>query len=264
MCRLLGWAGSSPRTLGEVLGEPGRSTFTNLSKLHDDGWGVASVAEPAMAPTVARSTSPAFSDELLAQATSTSNAACLVHFRKASPGLVVDLANTHPFVYGTVAFAHNGSISPQARLDEIVTGPWRERLVGTTDSERYFLAVMSEVEAGRSMTEAIDTVVTRVTREFETSSLNAMFLTPEALYVVNSHDPARAPGPEMEPDGQPYYQLRVRRSADLVVVASSGFPQTDEDGWEMLRNHTLLVVDLLTVGTTTLPLGSNQFVGSHE
>ena len=262
MCRLLCWASTSPRTLGEVLGEPGRSAFTNLSKLHDDGWGVATVAHPGMVPTVSRSTSPAFSDELLAETAITSSSACLIHFRKASPGLVVDLGNTHPFIYGSVAFAHNGSVLPQARLDELVTGPWRERLVGTTDSERYFLAVMSEVEAGRSMIDAIDTVVTRVTREFETSSLNAMFLTSEALYVVNSHDPGRVPGPEMEPDGQPYYQLRVRQSPDLVVVASSGFPQTDEDGWEMLTNHTLLVIDLLTVGTTSLTLGSNQCVPS--
>ncbi|HEY5104050.1 MAG TPA: class II glutamine amidotransferase [Acidimicrobiales bacterium] len=263
MCRLLCWATTSPKTLGEVLGEPGLSKFIELSRLHNDGWGSAGVEPTGSAPQVSRSTSPAHSDELLDTSVGAPYSGCVVHFRKASPGLAVEMRNTHPFIFESVAFAHNGSIDPQERLDELLAPRWRERMVGTTDSERYFLAVMAEVEGGRELSEAIDVVVTRITREFETSSLNAMFITPSTIYVVNSHDPDKSPGPYMEPDGKPYYQLRLRRTVDTVVVASSGFPQSDDEGWEMLDNHTLLTIDLVSATTSVASLGSRDIVASR-
>src|SRR5258708_33320636 len=42
--------------------------------------------------------------------------------------------------------AHNGALHPQDRLGDLVTPAWQPRLVGTTDSERYFLHVMSRLE----------------------------------------------------------------------------------------------------------------------
>jgi predicted glutamine amidotransferase len=263
MCRLLCWATTSPKTLGDVLGEPGLTKFTELSKLHNDGWGIAGVEPTGSSPQVQRSTSPAYVDDALGASVSASYSGCVVHFRKASPGLAVETRNTHPFVVDSVAFAHNGSIGPQERLDDLLAPQWRERMVGTTDSERYFLAVMAEVESGLELSEAIDVVVTRITREFETSSLNAMFITPTSIYVVNSHDPAKSPGPDMEPDGKPYYQLRLRSNVDTVVVASSGFPQSDDEGWAMLDNHTLLTIDLSSATTSATSLGSREIVASR-
>ncbi|HUX04402.1 MAG TPA: class II glutamine amidotransferase [Acidimicrobiales bacterium] len=263
MCRLLAWVSPSPQSLGEVIGGPGLSAFTNLSSLHDDGWGTAAIDEVGKTPKVTRSTLPAFRDALFRETVALRYRACIVHFRKASSGLAVEMRNTHPFVFDEVAFAHNGSIWPQSRLDEIVPEHWRHHLVGTTDSERYFMAVMAEVAGGMTLAQAIDATVTRLTRDFEVSSLNAMFVTPDALYVVNSHDPAQSPGPEMEPDGEPYYQLRMRVSADSLVVASSGFPQRDDDGWATLDNHTLLMVDVRTLATKRSELGSRAFVSGH-
>jgi len=263
MCRLLCWATTSAHTLNEVLGEPGFAKFTDLSRLHNDGWGLAGVARPGSLPHVQRSTSPAFSDALLDEIADDRYRGCVVHFRKASPGLTVEMRNTHPFVYESVAFAHNGSILPHERLDDLITPRWRDRMIGTTDSERYFFAVMAEVESGLGISDAINDVVTKITRGYQTSSLNAMFLTPDALYVVNSHDPSQSPGPAMEPDGAPYYQLRMRRTPDSVVVASSGFPQSDDEGWEMLANHTLTTIDILSATTMTTSLGSREIAGSR-
>ena len=263
MCRLLGWVSSSPRTLGEVIGASELSAFTNLSRLHDDGWGTAALDDAGKAPRVTKSTLPAFRDGLFRETVGLKSRACIVHFRKASSGLAVEARNTHPFLYEDVAFAHNGSILPQSRLDEIVPDYWRHHLVGTTDSERYFMAIMAEVAQGMTLAQAINATVTRLTRDFEVSSLNAMLVTPDTLYVVNSHDPAQSPGPEMEPDGQPYYQLRMRVAADSLVVASSGFAQRDDDGWETLSNHTLLTVDVGTLSTEQSALGSRDFVSGH-
>jgi predicted glutamine amidotransferase len=263
MCRLLCWASTSPRRLEDVLGESGFTEFTNLSRLHNDGWGLASVAQPGSTPDVEHSTSPAFSDKLLGEIVTFPFCGCVVHFRKASPGLPVEMRNTHPFVYDSIAFAHNGSILPQERLVDLLAPRWRDRMTGTTDSELYFLAIMAEIEGGLAITAAIDVVVTKITREYETSSLNAMFITPTTLYVVNSHDPAKAPGPEMEPDGKPYYQLRVQRTSNTLVVASSGFPQSDDAGWETLPNHTLLTIDIGTATATATSLGSREILASR-
>jgi predicted glutamine amidotransferase len=263
MCRLLCWATTRAQSLTEILGEPRLGEFTSLSQIHKDGWGVAGVTQPSSTVRVERSTLPAFSDELLNEFATVRFCGCVVHFRQASPGLRVEMDNTHPFVHDSFAFAHNGSILPHDGLDDVLTPRWRDRLTGTTDSERYFLAVMAEVDDGADIAEAIDTVVTRITRDYEASSLNAMFITPQTLYVVNSHDPAKGPGPEMEPDGAPYYQLRLRQTSDAVVVASSGFPQTDDEGWETLPNHTLLTIDLASVTTTTALLGSREILASR-
>lgn len=231
--------------------------------MHDDGWGFAGVEDIGSTPRVERSVLPAFRDELLSTFTTTAFSSCVVHFRKASPGIPVELKNSHPFLYGNVAFAHNGSIHPLERLDDLLTPQWRGRMTGTTDSERYFLAVMAQVEKGLDLSTAINVVVTKITRDLETSSLNAMFLTPNSLYVVNSHDPAKSPGPDMEPDGKPYYQLRLRRTSNAVVVASSGFPQLDDEGWETLANHTLLKIDLTSTATTASSLGSKEILASR-
>ncbi len=263
MCRLLGCVSSSSRTLSEVIGEAGLSVFTDLSSLHDDGWGAATLGDNQKTPTVTKSTLPAFRDDLFRETLAVKTRASIVHFRKASVGLAVEMRNTHPFLYGDVAFTHNGSISPQSRLDEIVPPNFQQHLIGTTDSERYFMAVMAAIADGLTFAEAIDTVITRLTRDFEVSSLNAMFVTPEALYVVNCHDPGQTPGPAMEPDGQPYYRLRMRRKADSLVVASSGFPQDDDDGWETLANHSLLIIDVKTLATQQFDLGSRNFVFQH-
>lgn len=260
MCRLLCWASTSAQRLEDVLGQSGFTDFTNLSRLHNDGWGLASVAQSGSTPRVERSTSPAFSDKLLGEIVTSPFCGCLVHFRKASPGLRVEMSNTHPFVHGSIAFAHNGSILPQGRLNDLLAPRWRSRMTGTTDSEHYFLAIMAEIEGGLAITAAIDVVVTQITRDYETSSLNAMFITPTTLYVVNSHDIAKAPGAEMEPDGKPYYQLRMRRTLDTVIVASSGFPQSDDEGWETLPNHTLLTIDIATATTTTASLGTRKIL----
>ncbi|HWD97180.1 MAG TPA: class II glutamine amidotransferase [Acidimicrobiales bacterium] len=260
MCRLLCWASTSAETLVDVLSEPRLNAFTDLSRIHRDGWGLAGVIQPSSTPVVERSTSPAFSDARLGEIAESAFRGCVVHFRQATPGLPVELPNTHPFLFDDIAFAHNGSIHPQERLDELLTTSWRDRMTGTTDSERYFLAVMAEIENGLDLATAIDVVVTRITRDYDASSLNAMFITSESLFVVNSHDPAKAPGPEFEPDGQPYYQLRLRQTSDTVVVASSGFPQSDDEGWETLPNHTLLTIDLAAAATTSAPLGSLEFV----
>jgi predicted glutamine amidotransferase len=272
MCRLLGWVAQSPLTLRDVLGEESFVAFASLSRIHADGWGVAyadgdghgngrvqlersitcALTDPAFQETASRVAAPAG----------------LAHLRWASPGLPVELRNAHPFRHGDTAFAHNGGIYPFERLTELLDDEWRAQLTGTTDSEHYFLAVLAEMRAGGvDAPTAIERVAGRLAREFTPSSLNAMLLTPEALYVINCHDESIRPvvPPGRDPDSidrmveaaeqqAPYYDLRYRRGDSCVVVASSGFAQPEGGGWRAVSKNAVLVVDRATLEITEVPL----------
>ncbi len=100
--------------------------FSQLSSVHCDGWGLAAW-DDADDLIVIRDTGPAMREPgLLAECARVSTDAALLHLRKASVGLPVTPANTHPFAVGSVAFAHNGYFPPNAAgvelLDELGAG----------------------------------------------------------------------------------------------------------------------------------------------
>jgi predicted glutamine amidotransferase len=234
MCRLLGWAGRRPTTLADLLGEDDLAAFTGLSALHGDGWGVARSTARGVAvrkrPDAAR-TSARFDREARTRRTDLG----LAHLRRATLGLSVGPANTHPFTDGRIAFAHNGSISPPSALDDLLLSRSLDRRRGTTDSERYFLAVAERLDAGATPEEALRTTADAIAGTARFSSLNCLLLTPEALYAFCRIHPD---GP-IEDDDPEYYTLRYRASGDAVVVASSGWGA----GWRDLADGDLLVVE---------------------
>ena len=266
MCRLLGWAARRPVTVADALGGAEFAAFTALSRQHADGWGMAwwPPGPPSFdAPQVERSTTCAADDDRFAELTKSAPAdAGVVHLRWATPGLPVIAANTHPFVRGRMAFAHNGAIHPLDRIHELVPAGWASQLVGTTDSERYFLSIVARVSKGEVLPQAVGSVVRRIFESFSPTSLNAMLLTPDALHVISAHDRARVPmmrassggaTSSMEPDTA-FYELSYRADANSVVVASSGFPQPVSEGWQRLANMTILRIDRGTLATSTVTL----------
>lgn len=247
MCRLLGSVSRSPVTVDHVLGDE-RERFLALAAKHGDGWGHAASTRPGhldvrKAPDSARS-SAAFAD-----VTATRPArASLTHLRWATLGLGVRAENTHPFTDGVVAFAHNGSIDPPHLVDSLVAPDLAATRRGDTDSERYFLAVLSRMREGVDEADAlVATVADLVAAPGGSVSLNCMLLTPRALYAVSSHDPDSYD----EPD---YYPLLHRSTGTSVVVASTGW--TDTAGWTTLGNGRMLVVDRETLATTVRPVAA--------
>jgi predicted glutamine amidotransferase len=158
----------------------------------------------------------------------------LVHLRWATLGLRIDAANTHPFTDGRVAFAHNGSIQPPAALDGLLSERSLRRRRGTTDSERYFLAVADRLRDGASPADALRTTADEIAATTPFTSLNCLLLTPKELYAFCRFDPD---GP-LEDEDPEYYTLRYRASGDAVVVSSSGWGRD----WQELANGDLLVV----------------------
>jgi predicted glutamine amidotransferase len=243
MCRLLGWATRVPTTLTDLLGAGDLTGFTELSTKHGDGWGVARSTRRGVrvrkSPDAART-----SVEFARWAGRRRADLGLAHLRWATLGLGVDRDNTHPFTDGRVAFAHNGSIRPPAGLDRLLDDRSQRRRQGTTDSERYFLAVAQLLRDGAAPQEALRGCADEIAASMEFTSLNCLLLTPEKLYALCRYDPTG----RWEDDDPDYYRLRYRVAPDAVVVGSSGWG-TD---WRELANGDLLVVGRRTLDTTVV------------
>jgi predicted glutamine amidotransferase len=243
MCRLLGWASRVPTTLSDLLGEQDLDEFTALSSKHRDGWGVARATATGVKvhkrPDAARD-SRSFHAWARGHATDLG----MAHLRWATMGLSVGIENTHPFTDGHVAFAHNGSVLSASSLDGLVDSDVRRLRRGTTDSERYFLALLTRLRSGATPREALRETVDEVAATSSFTSLNCLLLTPEELIAVCRVDPA---GPLEDKDPE-YYDLRYRVTHDAVLVSSSGWGS----GWHDLANGDLLVVARGTLQTSVI------------
>lgn len=245
MCRLLGSVSRTPVTLDEVLGD-GRQDFLGLARKHGDGWGHAWSSDRDL--QVRKDPGSALtSPELADLAASQPALAAVTHLRWATLDLAVGTENTHPFTDGTLAFAHNGSVEPPSVLDALIAPDLVGQRRGTTDSERYFLALRSRLRYEEPRTALVRTVEAIVDSGGVINSLNALLLTPTHLYAVCSYDPASDDDPN-------YYPLLHRRVDDRVVVTSTGW--TDSTGWNTLSNGQLLVVDRATLTTSVVPVAN--------
>jgi predicted glutamine amidotransferase len=256
VCRLLGYCTRDSVPAAKVLGADGLADFTQLSGYHRDGWGMAwyDGDQVQVEKSSLRAADDSRFDEL---AHSGVGDLGLVHLRRATPGLPVSESNSHPFRYGSVTMAHNGAIRPQGRLGELLPPAWERQLTGSTDSERYFLHVMSRLDVrDGEMVAALADSTAHIDRMFTVTSLNALFLTPDALYAVCWYHSAGIPSSAAAQQGyhgppECYFDLVYREEPGSVVVTSSGWAQA---GWTTLPNRHVLVVDRATLEMTTHPL----------
>jgi len=256
MCRLLGYCSRDPASVTELIGEDGVEAFTALSRWHADGWGMA--AQDGGRLQVAKSPHRASEDpDYQRLAKERLGDTGLVHLRWATPGLPVDERNSHPFTCDGFALAHNGAIHPQDRLPRLLPPAWERRLTGSTDSERYFLRILSGLgRRGGDVLAAVAGTVRHITGQYTPSSLNAILLTPAALYAIAWHDPRRIPHEAIRARHSPedpatYFDLAYQVTPEAVVVASTGWPQ---EGWMVIPNGSALEITRGTLATRVVPL----------
>ena len=253
MCRLLGYVSDRPTSAVDGLGAEEFRTFTSLTAVHGDGWGSA-WRDPNSGETRTRTSplsaaeDPAYF-ELAGQAL---GAAGMVHLRWATDGLVVDPRNTHPFADGDYALAHNGSITPIDKLECLLTERQLARLIGDTDSERYFRLVLQCIEEDGDERAGLARAVGTLHEYFPEASLNALLLTPTTLYAVHVNSRAATPLDDLRElfdsdDAMPhghataYFDMAYRVSPTAVHVISSGLP---DEGWTPVPADRILAVDL--------------------
>jgi|tagenome__1003787_1003787.scaffolds.fasta_scaffold20519959_2 predicted glutamine amidotransferase len=246
MCRLLAHVARRPMTVAEAIGEADLRAFADLSPRHPDGWGMAWWAdEAALAgdgpPQRTRAVGGAREDPAFRVATAEVPAhVAVVHLRGATPGLTFELENCHPFVCDRAAFAQNGALYPQERLPELLPPELEATVEGSTDSERLFrLLHARSLEGGRPFPQVVRDTLAEVLQTYTSPVLNAMYLAPDALYVINAHNPTSVP---YAGDPADMFAIRYRITDECVIVASSGFDQPESRGWWTLDNMTVLTV----------------------
>lgn len=189
-------------------------------------------------------------------------AAGLVHLRWATGGLPVSSENTHPFVDGEHAFAHNGHVAPIEQLDDLLTPESRAKLAGSTDSERYFRLVMQRIDEHADEVVGVTRALETLMNQFPNASLNALLLTPTRLFAIHVNSRAASPAKALREvfeseDAMPaqhataYFAMNYRITEDAVHVISSGL---DEEGWNRVPADMAVAIDLATREITELPL----------
>ncbi|MEI6039486.1 MAG: class II glutamine amidotransferase [Actinomycetes bacterium] len=234
MCRLMGYVSSAEQTLEGMAG-PSFAEFAALSEKHCDGWGIASgdshQAKVSLAVEPTQADQSARFKEITSELKSDG---ALLHLRWATSGLAVKEGNTHPFVYGDYSFIHNGGVVPADSLNPFVDEKFLSLARGETDSEKYFYLMMTEIEKFGDV-DGILSAVRLIKEKLYSSSLNAMILTPNKLFIVSEFIQDRRPKGESED----YYDLYYRVNDEGFLVASSGWSQND---WTLLPNHSMLEV----------------------
>ncbi|MDT7545776.1 MAG: hypothetical protein QOE99_1886 [Actinomycetota bacterium] len=251
----MGWVSERPTTLAEVLGEPGLSQLTALSRQHEDGWGMAWWEGETLRAVSSHLPAHASSDYATAVHEVRADAA-LVHLRWATPGLAIAPENTHPFVADDWAFGHNGAVRPADGLLPLLAPPQLAALQGTTDSERLMHVLLDRL-ARHGLDDGLRQTVDDVCRDLTPSSLNALLLGREELTAVCCHGAAsEGEGPAVEgpPEDQPgYFDLRWQQRDRMVVVASERLgPQP----WSRVDNGTALVVRRGSARARTVHIGT--------
>jgi predicted glutamine amidotransferase len=271
MCRLLAYAAREQRAVTELLAGGDFESFRSLSRLHRDGWGMAWLPEGAEDGSIrsARSVVPAFMDDEFAPLSAARlGRAGFVHLRWATGDLAVAEANTHPFLAGGWAFAHQGEIFHHERIDELMAPDWRARRRGDTDSERFFLHALECMEREGDLVEGITAAAGGILAACGSASLNSVMLSASSLVAIYGAIDLPSPRDDLlaavaRPEDVPldhmdgYFRLRYRRGEDHVLISSSG---VSGDGWVDIPEGSIVHVDLEELEMTVHPLDGGRLL----
>lgn len=240
MCRLLAFTSLERKSFYDVVGAD-FDKFVALSAEHKDGWGMAHDGN------ILKDLKPAVeSPELNQSASTVMTDGALLHLRLASKGITINIDNNHPFTHGSTTFMHNGTIRPGNTAEQFIDEKYKKFIQGTTDSERYFYAVLSAIDK-HGLVEGVRTTVNSIRAIADYTALNIMVQTPETLIAVCEFNDAN----KSEWSSEDHYELRFTKRGNDIVVASTGWGNGD---WNHLDNHQMLIVDRSTLEYSIQPL----------
>ncbi|TPF93968.1 class II glutamine amidotransferase [Bifidobacterium sp. UTBIF-78] len=273
MCRLLGYATAGFNvSLNAILGSENTADFQELSEIHNDGWGVAQLADPAEAPYIRdggaptpetgtkiyKSTVAARFDSTFETLANEPARGALWHLRLASSNLPLIMENQQPFYANGLSFIHNGDIS-DANGRNIVTNrsyPVDHSILlstgGRSDSAIFFAVILEYIGFGFPLDEAVAQAVRELRQAYPKSSYNCMIQSEDQLVALCAAGREKTSPRIVEiydeygrgEQAADYRVMRYRALEDEngdpagVVVSSSGYDQSD---WDVLENDQMIV-----------------------
>lgn len=240
MCRLFAWHSNKEVSLEEALGED-FPTFTQLSSLHRDGWGMAIKTLDGI--KVERDVKAAIDSSLYANVSvKLISSDAITHLRWATEDISVCIPNTHPFIKqgpnGWLAFCHNGGVSRGAELTSLIADDLLAELEGDTDSEQYFAALITKLRKHNGDYVMAYKELVKDLAPIHYTSVNALILTQEELVIVCQHKPENLSA-DHETD---YYELFWQTDNAITSAWSSGV-RPNIKSCNQLTNGSLLRID---------------------
>lgn len=262
MCRLFAFVSPTPSSVRRELGDTGMERLISLARLHGDGWGWAGVERRDETPVVRKSALSAVFDPDFEGAATTMARAAMVHLRWATAGIEIADRNAHPFLRGSVAFEHNGSLKPIESARALLSPESLAEMTGETDSEMYFALIRERLALGIPFSAATADAARMLREVFPLASLNAIMLDGEQMVVVRASARSMlsdddldeiAQHPQLpEEHNEDYFALRWTRTDDgALLIGSTGVSGYD---WEALppESVTTIRLDDLTASTMLL------------
>lgn len=256
MCRLLGVVCNETTDFRFSLHEAERS-LAKLSVEHADGWGLAVHSDQTGWELHRNPVRAGDCDRFKELAAHAKGEILVAHIRKRTVG-PIGLRNTHPFRRGEFIFAHNGTIPG---VDQLVARTSVERAAeveGQTDSERLFAFLLSRIDSGGTIDEALVAAVDEAMALPDMGAANFLFSNGEALWAFRCgrtlfrlerkpKDPVRQRRVAHETEAELETPWSPRRHA--ILLASE--KMTDEP-WVEVPEGTLLRIDSGTPRLTIL------------
>ncbi len=277
MCRLFGMTSGTDPVSATFWLLDAPDSLEIQSKRNADGSGIG-FFDHAGGPVLDKQPEPGFVDaEFQREAKQATSTTFVAHVRWATVGGRT-VRNTHPFTMQGRIMAHNGGFGEVARLDEQL-GPYRELVLGDTDSERYFALITQQIDAsGGDVGAGIAAAARWIAANLPVSSLNAIVAAPgelwalrypgqHALHVIErpagdsipavpagaAGSPAAAPAGLQVRSATSSVHAPALRVVPTVVVASEELD--GERGWRMLADGELIHVraDLTVESAVVIP-----------
>ncbi len=284
MCRFTLYLGP-PVRLSTLITEPEHSLICQSYQaeersepLNGDGFGVGWYSPRLWSePAVFHQITPAWSNRSLQSIAKVVASPCIMaHVRAATLGSDVNLANCHPFGYGSHLLMHNGQVgsyrSIRRRLLESLTDEAFNILKGSTDTEHLFALFVDEIirkgcsvdpgmgdatdgegamELARRLSGAIARVVALVDEhgDGEPSFLNVAVADGRHVAVCRfDTDPDESPdslyllhGEMYEPAGRRFPDRREEDEGEAMVVSSERL--TGDPRWQVVAPASMVVLD---------------------
>ncbi len=245
MCRLLSLVSPHPNTVYEwiytaenPLVEIARPGYKGESyKGHRDGWGIAWYIRKGymMVKEPIAIFESSIANNIISQAISN---IILLHVRYATEGLSRTYVNTHPFTFKLYTFIHNGELKRDLILS-LIPNEFREYIYGATDSEAFFIYLISRIMASRDMATAL--VESLSTLVDIGDGLTISDIGPSLNFVLSDGDRVYAFKWRLK-DDDTHYSLYYRELDDGGFLVSSE-PLDKSRDWISFRNGQLIIVD---------------------
>ncbi|MHA1305024.1 MAG: class II glutamine amidotransferase [Candidatus Heimdallarchaeaceae archaeon] len=154
----------------------------------------------------------------------------LVHARKASPGIEINLQNNHPFQIAfheqDFVFAHNGTIKSEIKFNEELFKP-----KGTTDSEKYFYAILTSIAENdfKFSKKKFETLIA----DWQYTGANFILANSQHILVGVYHK-----------ESPNYYTMKLYKNNDFIIICSSYLPTLGDP--KLLANGEVIKIDIAT------------------